>query len=585
MAGRKEKTGPGRVRYPIGIKLVTIVTLLLLVSLGAITALVSVMVSRDLQIRVEDNNFAVNRRSAAEAETVLGMIRSNALMFLDILDMEETGSALALQTEAFYFERNPDTAALVSGGRPLINGQFFLSNKIETDLIDEFMTRFPAVEERSRGGKTILLNAAPIFGLPVLAMVFPREAETAAILFSPEHLAKSFGGSVHTSFMINDVGEILIHPDPAVDTGDRQFRALSQISIANAAVITTVDTREALDGAAAVTRRTMLLSVLVLFTSIILIWFFSKTISQPLGRLISAAEDIEAGQFEVELAKKSRDEIGLLSESFVKMGKALVSFSRFTHLEIAKRAMRGELVLGGEIKHASILFCDIRSFTVISEKLTSHEMMTFLNSYMTRMVSCVNQTKGTVDKFMGDGMMAHWGAVSSAGSPAEDALNSVRAALAMRTALTKFNAGRDGSDKQPRIRMGCGINTGFVVAGQIGSEERMEYTVIGDAVNLANRTESLNKPLHTDILITENTRELIGPYLITEAMPQVELKGKEKPVQLFAVINLRAKEPGKQRRPVTLGDLRAILGIDTPDLHNIDINVEEQKYIIKPPLP
>jgi adenylate cyclase len=202
----------------------------------------------------------------------------------------------------------------------------------------------------------------------------------------------------------------------------------------------------------------------------------------------------------------------------------------------------------------------------MSEKLEPSEVVDFLNDFMTRMVTCVNQTKGAVDKFMGDALMAHWGAVNTAGSPAADALNAVRAALAMRAALRNFNAGRDGSGKQPRIRIGCGISSGSVVAGQIGSQERMEYTVIGDAVNMANRLEGLNKPLCTDILITEDTWRLVGRYLITEKMPMVRVKGKEKPLWVFAVINMRARNPAEQRRPVTLKEVRTLLGIPAPAL-------------------
>jgi adenylate cyclase len=243
----------------------------------------------------------------------------------------------------------------------------------------------------------------------------------------------------------------------------------------------------------------------------------------------------------------------------------LVNFSRFTNLEVAMRAMRGELPLGGETKQATVLFTDIRSFTSMSEKLEPAEVVEFLNDYMTRMVTCVNKTGGVVDKFMGDAVMAHWGAVSTAGSPAADALNAIRAALAMRIALRAFNAGRDGSVKRPRIRIGCGISSGPVVAGQIGSQERMEYTVIGDTVNLANRLEGINKPLHTDILISEETWKLVGRYLITEKMPMVRVKGKEKPVRIFAVINLRARNPAEQRRPVTLREVRILMGIPAPN--------------------
>ncbi|GHV74155.1 adenylate/guanylate cyclase domain-containing protein [Spirochaetia bacterium] len=618
MRKKKEKAAqPNKVRYPIGIKLVTIITFLLLISLGAITVLVSVLVSGDLQITAEDNNFTVNRRSAAEAETVLQTYHSNALVFLDSLntvgadrrsaDLRSESSGYARQIEASYFEQNKDVAAIVIGGNSpgtgsLINERFFEVNEIDTGMVDEFMAQ--TVPEN---GAVSLLNAAPVFGIPALAMRW----DTVTLIFSTEHLTDTFGSSVNLSFLINQEGDVLVHPeqslvtaganlrgDPLVEMyresreqnlqtlytdrdGVRYFGAFRKLSFANAAVLTMVEYETVFEGIWVTTWRNILLTGAVLFLSILFIWFFSKTISAPLGRLTAAAEKIEEGQFEVALAGKSRDEIGLLSESFVKMGKALVSFSRFTNLEIAKRAMRGELTLGGETRQATIFFSDIRSFTAISETMEPEEVVEFLNDYMTRMVACVKETGGTVDKFIGDSVMAHWGAATTAGSPAADALNCISAALAMRTALQQFNLGRDDSIKQPRIWIGCGINTGSVVAGQIGSHERMEYTVIGDAVNLASRTETLNKPLHTDILITENTWKLVKEYLITEEMPSVTVKGKVKPVRMFAVVNLRARKPGeRQQQPVTLGQVRNMLGYAAPDLRVIDLDKEEKKYVI-----
>ena len=152
----------------------------------------------------------------------------------------------------------------------------------------------------------------------------------------------------------------------------------------------------------------------------------------------------------------------------------------------------------------------------------------------------------------------------------------------MRSALFAMNRDRRADDsRNPPIRIGCGINSGIVTAWQIGSEQRMEYTVIGDPVNLASRTEALNKPLGTDILITENTWNLTGKYLITEEMPPVKVKGKEKPVRLFAVVNNRSKAGEAQKSPASLAEVRRLMGITPPDLSKVNTDAEEKKYKIE----
>jgi adenylate cyclase len=151
------------------------------------------------------------------------------------------------------------------------------------------------------------------------------------------------------------------------------------------------------------------------------------------------------------------------------------------------------------------------------------------------------------------------------------------AALMMRQALYEMNKKREPGDPgNPPIRIGCGINTGIVTAGQLGSDLRMEYTAIGDPVNLASRTEALNKPLGTDILITENTWNLVKNLFITEEMPPVTVKGKEKPVRIFAVVNHAKIDKG----PRTLAEVRKLLGIEPPDISKVDVNADEKKYKI-----
>ena len=174
-------------------------------------------------------------------------------------------------------------------------------------------------------------------------------------------------------------------------------------------------------------------------------------------------------------------------------------------------------------KQSLIMFTDIRGFTSISEDLEPEEVVEFLNEYLTKMVECVDRTGGVVDKFIGDAIMAEWGILVSKGNDTENAVNS---ALMMRKELQEYN--RDRAEKnKPLIKMGAGINTGPVLAGQIGSEDRMEITVIGDAVNLASRIEALNKPFGTDIIISEDSYNLVKDIFAVEKMAPIMVKGKK----------------------------------------------------------
>jgi adenylate cyclase len=252
-----------------------------------------------------------------------------------------------------------------------------------------------------------------------------------------------------------------------------------------------------------------------------------------------------------------------------RMNRAINIFGKFTNKEVAQMAMDEHLKPGGTPTNITIFFSDIRDFTGKSEAFTqrfgkeaSDKIVFWLNDYLSRMVECVEKTGGTIDKFIGDAVMAHWGASSTSGNPRQDAFNCVCSALLMRAVLVKMNRDRKPDDyENPKINIGCGINTGIVTAGQIGSEQRMEYTVIGDPVNLASRIESLNKIFGTDILISEDTWRLIKDYVIVEEMQAVTVKGKEEPVRLFAVINLKSAGRG----PKNLDDVRRLLKIKAVD--------------------
>jgi len=208
-------------------------------------------------------------------------------------------------------------------------------------------------------------------------------------------------------------------------------------------------------------------------------------------------------------------------------------FSRYVSKDVYDQLVADPSLaaLGGARRTMTVLFSDVRGFTAMSEKGTPEEVVGQLNEYFSRMVQVVFDHRGTVDKFVGDMVMALFGAPLDDEDHAEHA---VQTALAMSTALNELNV-RWHSQGRPTLDIGIGINTGDMVAGNIGSDTIMSYTVIGDAVNLGARLESLNKDYSTRIIISEATRaRLKGRYDI-HPLGDVVVKGKSKPVAIFEV--------------------------------------------------
>ncbi|MDR3171253.1 MAG: HAMP domain-containing protein [Treponema sp.] len=567
----KDMESAGRkITFPLGGKIVIIITSLLFLSMLAITVLVWVLVSAEVRRTAEATNLMVNQRSTAEVETLLKTVKSDTLTLLNTLKL--LGQEDAIQgASAFFFEQNQDIAALVlPRGLVITNARFFLSKEVEPELIPTFIATIGAILPRVALGETLLFNGTLVFGIPMLVMLYPDETgETVLVFFSVQTTTENFGTGTNASFMINDTGALLIHPDQelvrsgarigqdplvqiALKSGDLSFQTPytdeagvhyfgAFQKLAHVIVITRIQRDVVFEGIIATTRRNIYLTITVLFLSILFIWFFSKTISSPLKVLTWAAGQIEAGNYHLDLTRKSRDETGILTQSFISMSHGLENFEKFTNQGIVKLARQGKLSLGGVSKNATVCFALIRDFSEIAEGLHAKEMVRFINEYMYRMVPCITRTRGVVDKFLTQGgvvVMAIWGTVESAGSPELDALNCLKAVLMMRASLRSLNLEQGRSGKS-LIKMGCGINTGEVVSGQMGSEDRMEFTVIGDTVNLAARIEGPNDLFDTDILITENTYDLIGHYLLTKEMPGLEVKGKEQPLRVFAVINMQ----------------------------------------------
>lgn len=207
------------------------------------------------------------------------------------------------------------------------------------------------------------------------------------------------------------------------------------------------------------------------------------------------------------------------------------ALERFLSSAIVERILASpdEISLGGESQTATIVFTDIRSFTPMAERMEPHQVVELLNEYFTEMTDLIFENGGTLDKYLGDGILAIFGAPLAR---PDDAARSVKTAIEMQRAIVQLNAGWQARGQAP-LRVGIGINTGTVTAGNIGSTKRMDYTVIGDAVNVASRLCS--KASGGQILVSGPTYAALGDGLSAKKLKPILVKGKETPVEVYEI--------------------------------------------------
>ena len=416
-------------------------------------------------------------------------------------------------------------------------------------------------------------NASVENGIPLLAVGMPLsitdEGITTHIVVSHirlDTLQKLITTDERMIFAVDASGTVIAHPEDQLTLGRKKIkdsaivnRALkSELRLGDIrfndnknepfigafaktkfgiTVISQVSEKILLEDAENIRHEAFGIAAIVISIALFFIALFAMTLTAPIETLELFAQRISQGDFTTRADVSSRDEVGRLSKAMNNMVDGLIerdkakSLINKFHGSVGEELMKaGEIERKGSRKEVTIFFSDIRGFTKFGETHTAEEVVEMLNDYFSVMVGIINRNDGIVDKFIGDAIMAIWGAMSE--EPERE--KAINACLEMRQALEGFNQDRLARNLE-EIKIGIGLHCGDAIAGTIGSDERMEYTVIGDTVNLAARIEASTKAFGTDLLVSDSLCEGLTDKFWLEEAGKAEVKGKSKPITMYKV--------------------------------------------------
>ncbi len=412
------------------------------------------------------------------------------------------------------------------------------------------------------------VGTGPVVG--VIAARYDLQSELTALVGSARFNQSGY------AVMVDGEGQIIAHHDerrlnenigqyPAVQRA-RQTRGLGSIAALNSqgqprvfayrpitnpstvkgqpwVLLTEVDADEQLAPLLKIREELLIGLAFVLLASLIAAHQVSWSIQRPLVALGEFARRVGSGDLSGHVAVAGRDVAGRLATALNEMTRGLSErdhvkeiFGRYIATQVSDEILNGQANLGGEARRVTILFSDIRNFTAMAEQMTPAQVVTFLNDYFSEMVDAVFEQNGMLDKFLGDGLMAVFGAF---GESTDHPRRAVLAALRMKALLAKIN-GERAMNAQPPIAIGIGIHSDEVVVGNIGSRKRLEFTVVGDGVNVSSRLQTLNKELGTTILISETTFAAVKDDFVCREMPEAHLRGKTQELRFYEVVSVKA---------------------------------------------
>ena len=289
----------------------------------------------------------------------------------------------------------------------------------------------------------------------------------------------------------------------------------------------------------------LLITALSLIVTLIGAVRIARRITEPLRRLSLATGEIARGNYDVRVAVHGRDEVGQLAQAFDGMAQGLAErdkvrgvLGKVASSQVVKQLLDGDVELGGQELDATVMFTDIRNFTALCEELTPRQSLALLNEFLTIISAVVEEHEGVVDKYMGDGVMAVFGAPVSR---PDDPQRAIEAALDIRARIDALRPSLK-SRGMPAPEVGVGLNTSRMVGGNVGSLSRLNYTVLGDGVNLASRLEGLTKRYLVPVVCGNRTHDSVSGIVFRE-LDKVRVRGKTVPERIFEPLAREGRLP------------------------------------------
>lgn len=410
----------------------------------------------------------------------------------------------------------------VSVSLPLFSDEQELFGSVGVDLSIEMLSRFLGEQKIGRSGKAFILDdQGKILVSPMMRSSDPSLIDAQFVQRSYELYDKEKS----SSFLIKHKGiKYLVAIQPLSLSGNRRW------------LICTIAPLSDFFSQILQTRRLVLTIVLsILFIIGWLIFLTSKRISAPIVKLAREVNKITQLELSSELRIASNiKEIQIIDASIAKLRNIMRSFALYVPRNIVKMllSLGEEIAIGGEKKEISVFFSDISGFTSVAESRSVEFILDLLSEYFEGLSNIILDQEGVIDKYIGDSVMAFWGAPLSLPNHASKAC---RAALLCQSYLKEFNKEQREKQGQELITR-IAINSGEAIVGNIGSDQRMNYTVIGDVVNIAAHLQSINKVYHTHINITEETYKRVKNEFIGRPLDIVEVKGRKEKMKIYELV-------------------------------------------------